>query len=132
MRKQHNLRVFIFYAVLIVVLIGVVSVLFNNGVEKTTTDSEIVALFRDNKVKSFTVEAEGELTIVTTDKGTIKKELQDISAFREAIEPYLYQEGSAVESYDYKPVENWPWWVSLAWSTTSASPCSSPSTAAVS
>ncbi|MBQ3865323.1 MAG: AAA family ATPase, partial [Clostridia bacterium] len=111
--RKNNFRVFVIYSLLILAVIGVLVFLLNNtGAKKDMTYKEIIALFENDQVKEFTVEASGLLTVKTTDNKEIKYELLSITYFREDVKPYL-ENSKNLEDYQYKPAVNYPWWVSF-------------------
>ena len=118
--KKSNFKVIIFYSILILLVILASTSLFNMTAEDEPKYSEIVALFEEDKVESFTVSAEGELSLKTTDDEKIVFELQQIDYFREDIAEYVKAnkkaedgKGGNLEYYNYEPVETSPWWVSF-------------------
>ena len=110
--KKSSFKVIIFYAVLILLVIGVSSSLFNMSSEENVTSSDIIELFEKDLVKNFTVAPSGELTITTTENKKLVFELQSIDYFREDVAKYV-ENNTNLESYHYEPIESYPWWVSF-------------------
>ena len=117
--KKSNFKVIIFYAVLILLVILVSSTLFNLSGNQDLSYSQLIELFVRDEVKSFTVDAEGEITVNKTDGTTIVQTLQDIDFFREDVKPYVEKNrkteegGGNLETYHYEPIKTMPWWVSF-------------------
>ncbi|MBR2616030.1 MAG: ATP-dependent zinc metalloprotease FtsH [Clostridia bacterium] len=117
--KKNNVKVILFYGFLILLVILVSSSLVNMADGDEPSYSEVIELFRDNEVKSFTVSPEGELTLKTTEGKTVELELLDIEFFREDVKPYVEANAKTeggdgnLEEYHYEPVETYPFWVSL-------------------
>ncbi|MBE6712470.1 MAG: ATP-dependent zinc metalloprotease FtsH [Ruminococcaceae bacterium] len=118
--KKSNFKVIIFYSILILLVIFASTSLFNMSAEDEPKYSEIIALFEKDEVKSFTVSAEGNLSLVTTEEKEIEFELQKIDYFREDVAEYVKKnaktedgKGGNLEKYNYEPIETDPWWLSF-------------------
>ena len=110
--KKSSFKVIIFYAVLILLVIGVSSTLFNMSSEDPVTSSDIIELFEKDAVKSFTVSPSGELSITTTENKKMVFELQSIDYFREDVAKYV-ENNTNLEKYHYEPIVSSPWWVNF-------------------
>jgi len=110
--KKSSFKVIIFYAVLILLVIGVSSTLFNMSSEDNVTSSDIIELFEKDMVKSFTVSPSGELSITTTENKKMVFELQSIDYFREDVAEFV-ENNTNLESYHYEPIVSSPWWLSF-------------------
>ncbi len=118
--KKNNIKVIVFYSILILLVIFASASLFNMSAEEDMPYSKIVALFENDEVKKFTVSADGELSLVTTENKKIEYKLQSIHYFREDVDEYVkenakYKDGSGgnLESYHYEPITETPWWLSF-------------------
>ncbi len=110
--KKSSFKVIIFYAVLILLVIGASSTLFNMSSENPVTSSDIIELFEKDMVKSFTVSPSGELSITTTENKKMVFELQSIDYFREDVAKYV-ESNKNLEKYHYEPIVSSPWWVNF-------------------
>ncbi len=118
--KKNNFKIVIFYAVLILLVILVSSTLFSLSGNEEISYSNVIAMFEKDQVKSFSVSADGDLTLITTDNKKIIVELQDIDYFREDVKEYVLKNkkaedgsGGNLEKYNYEPVITYPWWLSF-------------------
>ncbi len=118
--KKSNFKVIIFYCVLILAVIMVSSTLFGMTETEEMTYSKIVQLFEKDQVKEFTIQADGELTVVTTDKKKVVFDLMSIQAFREDVNEFVKKNqkledgsGGNLEKYDYEAPQTFPWWVNI-------------------
>ena len=110
--KKSSFKVIIFYAVLILLVIGVSSTLFNMSSEDNVTSSDIIELFEKDMVKSFIVSPSGELSITTTENKKMVFELQSIDYFREDVAEFV-ENNTNLESYHYEPIVSSPWWLNF-------------------
>ncbi len=112
--KRNNFRVFVFYAILILVVVGIVSFLLNtSSTQKNLTYGEVIEMFKNDEVKTFTVDAGGVLLIKSTENKEYRHDLQNISSFREEIQKYVDENKNLDTKYTYKAPVNYPWWVSF-------------------
>ena len=115
--KRNNFKVIIFYSILILLVIFAATSLFNMSAENKTDYREIVMMFQNDEVKSFTVSDEGELTLITTENKEIKTKLQSIYYFREDVAEYIKANdkanGGNLESYQYEAPASRPLWLSF-------------------
>lgn len=112
--KRNNFRVFVFYAILILVVVGIVSFLLNtSSAQKNLTYGEVIEMFKKDEVKTFTVDAGGVLLIKSTENKEYRHDLQNISSFREEIQKYVDENKNLDTKYTYKAPVNYPWWVSF-------------------
>ncbi len=107
--KKTNFFSIILYIALLGLLLSFVLAIFGNGLDNLTY-SEIVELFKDEKVKSFVVEGEQislELHEAYDGKKNLVCRLADVDSFRNEL-TFLWQlqmESGVLESYDFIPVE---------------------------
>ncbi len=118
--KKNNFKVLVFYSILILLVIFASASLFNMSADEEMPYSKILSLFANDEVKKFTVSAEGDLTLVTTENKKIEYELQNIHYFREDVDEYVKKNtkgkdgtGGNLESFHYEPVVATPWWLSF-------------------
>jgi len=120
---KSSLKIAIFYIVLIGILIVATASLWGNIPEDKLVFSEVVELFRNEQVRKFEVDEDNNLTMlvrVTAKDGTVGEiaqtyQLRDINLFLNELGDIIRQQHEAgiIESYDYPPPYEIPWWVSL-------------------
>ena len=129
---KNNLKVILFYVVLIAVIF--VAMFFMLGTPNDQEDvnfSNIMQYFEENRVKEFEVSNENVLTMVVYEGGkvglltpedvaglktkTITYKLRDISIFIDAFAEIKKtpEKISNLAKYEYEPLEEYPWWISL-------------------
>ena len=126
---KNNVKVILFYVVLIASIFCVVLAMLGTSQKNDQVlFSDIMQYFEEDRVKEFEVSADNILTLIVykTDKTgvlspedvadlkteKISYELRDISLFKdsfEKLEPNL----NNLQKYDYKPLQEYPWWLSL-------------------
>ncbi len=90
MDNKKTIRNLIIYLGIPILLLIIVAAFFTMKPKEEHTTSEIIYLFKENKVKEYTLDfGSGELTIIKTDDSKISTEVASISLFIEAIEPYV-------------------------------------------
>jgi len=131
MNKKSNLRVAIFYLVLIGVILFATSSLIGDTGKADPGYSEIVTMFKKGEIKTFRIDEGGKLTYVPyADKGEKEIELSyrllDYSIFYNDLNDVIQKQveandgkdvkelksGDGVYEYTYKEPANIPWWVS--------------------
>ena len=136
-KKKSNFKVLIFYFVLIAAIILALSMMFSKQEVEETKYSEIVEYFKEDAVKSFTVDendylvmdvwdiedirslneevAEGEKAPDIDDFEVYKVEyqLQSLELFVNDCGKYYTELNENIQEYDIQPVPVTPWWVSL-------------------
>ena len=129
---KNNLKVILFYVVLIAIIF--VAMFFMLGTPNDQEDvnfSNIMQYFEENRVKEFEVSNENVLTMVVYEGGkvglltpedvaglktkTITYKLRDISIFIDAFAEIKKtpEKISNLAKYEYEPLEEYPWWISL-------------------
>ncbi len=123
--KKSALKVIIWYAAIIAVVIVVVASLYGKNTADKHTYGEIVEYFENEQVKEFVGDYNKStltLLIEVTDKNgkTSEKKVEysvaDMEAFRIEMQETIneqYEKG-IIEAYDYTPYVPMPWWVSWA------------------
>ncbi|MBR6769502.1 MAG: ATP-dependent zinc metalloprotease FtsH [Clostridia bacterium] len=129
---KKNIRTILIYFLLIGIVIFIVAgALGDMNSTPKKNDGELLTLFarltngeEGEKVKNFTLDAEGNLTVITSENQKITKRIQDREYFLEHyvakyVNPYNEDPekfgGEAGDYIDYKlePATVIPWWVSL-------------------
>ncbi len=112
---KKNIKVIIFYVVLIAVILTVTAVMLGGVNQKKTQYSDIVALFHSEQVKSFVIDENDVITVQTHDDKQMSFALRDISLFLLQMGDTIDEQYKAgiIESYNYEELPQIPWWVSL-------------------
>ncbi len=112
---KGNLKIILFYVVLIGVILIATAALFGNMNTDTLIYSDIVVMFNNGEVKAFEIDEKNNITILTHEGATYSFKLLDLSIFYNDLNELVQQQlaDGTIESYNYaEPVEI-PWWVSL-------------------
>ena len=127
---KGKLKVILFYVALIAIIFAAVyAMLGSPSSQEDVYFSDIINFFEENRVKGFEVSNENVLTLIVykTDKAgvlspadvigvpteNISYKLRDISIFINAFENGNYGENTNLGPYEYEPLEEYPWWLSL-------------------
>ncbi len=128
--KKSNFKVLIFYFILIAAIIFSLSVMFSNEEAEPIKYSQIIEYFKNDAVKSFTVDQNDyiELEVYNIDElkeavstgapiadlntTKIGYQLQSLNLFINDCGDY-YTNNKNLVSFDIEPVAVMPWWVSL-------------------
>ena len=118
MKKNKGLRDLIFYLLIIAILISTVSVLFRNEAPVDTEYSEIVQLFKDERVEYFSIEGNQLTMNVRMEDGTtaiMEDELFDFSVFYYDLSELIQEQmdSGVLTGYDYRPGYEYPWWTTF-------------------
>ncbi len=114
-KKGNNKRVLLFYVVLIAVILFSVGTLLSNAVQKELKYSDIVEMFKNEEVKSFTIDEKNNLVIKDQKGVEYTYRLLSINIFYEDMNDLVQEQldKGIIESYNYKEPTNIPWWVSF-------------------
>ncbi len=120
---KNGFKIAIFYIVLIGIILIATASLWGTIPEETLLYSDIVELFRNERVKEFQVDEENNLSMnvrVTLQDGTegeayVTYKLRDINLFLKDLGDLVTEQHQSgiITAYDYPPPYNIPWWVSL-------------------
>ena len=108
-----------FYMLIGVIILAVIFYLTSPAEQKEYTYSEIETLFREEKVKSFSLEGdELTLNLYAADSDgntTIKKTLSNPNWFREDLGDLIEEQTASGVLTEYDYVKGWtaPWWMSI-------------------
>ena len=109
---KNNMKILLFYGVLIAVILIVSALVLSEPVEKPLTFSDIVQTFKSEQVESFQITNDNELKILTKDGRNLSFALRDYSQFMdmygEMIDKQL--EEGIISSYDIEQPVSLPWW----------------------
>lgn len=119
---KSNLKVIVFYVLLIGVIIFACAALWSNGMADAKVKySDVVAMFKAERVTYFEIDENNKLLMTVNDpnspKGTavIEHELRDFAVFYTDLNELIQGQYDAgiIESYDYPAPTTFPWWFSL-------------------
>ena len=74
---KNNMKILLFYGVLIAVILIVSALVLSEPVEKPLTFSDIVQTFKSEQVESFQITTDNELKILTKDGRNLSFALRD-------------------------------------------------------
>ena len=115
-RSHSNLKALIAYVVIIGLIIFVVSRMFSSGQKDSLKYSDVVTLFKEEKVESFEIDDDNVLTMKLKDQtAKVAYELKDVDYFREDLGELIEQQyaDGIIKDYEYEPYHPIPWWVSV-------------------
>ena len=115
---KKNWKPLLFYAVLIIGIIIVSSSLINGIGNEDVSYKEIIELFKEDKVKSFEIDSNNNMELVTTEDKLIKYRIRNVELFEQRVGKYIYGEDGVqpnknLEKYDYPMPAPTSWIVSL-------------------
>ncbi len=112
---KSNIKIIIFYVVLIGVIMAAVAALFNSYNDTSLKYSDIRTMFEEEKVKAFEIDTNAQLTITTQDNKTYTYQLASFSLFYEDLNDLVLQQKEAgiIQSYNYPEPKVTPVWVSF-------------------
>ena len=128
--KKSNLKILIFYGLLIVLVVVSLSTFLDQSNANSPKYSDVINFFKNDAVKSFVVDEDNYITmevynlaelaalegVTPAEAGlttqTIGYQLQSLGIFVENCEEY-YLGNQNIETYDIIPEAVIPWWVSL-------------------
>lgn len=123
---KRNGKTILFYVVLVVLFIVASQFLLDQKEDDKRTYSEIVELFENEQVKTFTIKSDNTIVINTHDKLTesgdiiekgekITFELRDLGLFEQDLKKLVTEQRreGIIEEYDYEPIAKESFWVSL-------------------
>ena len=128
--KKNNLKILIFYGLLIVAVVLSLSTFFGQSNSNEPKYSDVVNYFKNDAVKSFVVNEKNYITMevynvdelnalegVTPEQAglttkSIGYQLQSLGIFVENCEEY-YLNNQNIQTYDIVPETVMPWWVSF-------------------
>ncbi|MBO5845014.1 MAG: ATP-dependent zinc metalloprotease FtsH, partial [Clostridia bacterium] len=132
--KKNNLKALLFYAVMIVVIFGVIALVLGKDKPEPVQYGDVINYFDKDAVIEFTVDktdyltmkvyaldAEGNLSYgengeITNDTKTIGYQLSDLESFREECSRYYSGPNKNLNlssDFEFEPKSTLPWWVAL-------------------
>ncbi len=92
MENKKTIRNLVIYLGIPILLIIIISVFFSMQPKEDKATSEIIYLFKDNKVKEYTLDfGSGGLEIIKTNDEKINTTVASVSIFLEQIDPYVQE-----------------------------------------
>jgi ATP-dependent metalloprotease FtsH len=112
---KSNLKIIIFYVVIIGIILIATATLLNNIQEEPVVYSEIVELFVNEQVRIFEIDDRNNLLILTKTGEKVSYRLRDLGLFYSDLGELVetQREIGIIEKYDYASPIDIPWWVSL-------------------
>ncbi|MBQ2731117.1 MAG: ATP-dependent zinc metalloprotease FtsH [Clostridia bacterium] len=112
---KQNGKVALFYLVLLIGILFISSTLFGSMKPEEIKHSDIVAYFHDEKVESFVITPQNEITLVLKDGAEVKYELRDLGLFWTQLGDLIdeQQEKGILKTYDLERAQETPWWLAF-------------------
>ncbi len=110
---KSNGKVIIFYIILIVGILIATSTLMSSDVQKPLDYSEVVDLFMEQQVDSYSITEENTLVMKTKDGKELTHDLRSLEIFENDLKKEILrqkQEGIITE-FTYEAITTAPWWV---------------------
>ncbi len=138
MKKNGNIKIIIFYAVLFIAIIFALTFMFNDKGEDELTYGDVVDHFKNDRVYEFVVDKNNNIIMTVygdldesgkpilgedgkpilgedkkpTNSKTVTYRLQSLGLFVEDCSEY-YKNAQNLNDYDIEPETTLPWWVGL-------------------
>ncbi|NLB16119.1 MAG: ATP-dependent zinc metalloprotease FtsH [Clostridiales bacterium] len=112
---KNSYKIFIFYAVLIIVILVAATALFNRTASDRIIYSDVISMFKNEEVKVFEIDDRNNLTMVTQDGKVVLYKLRSLELFYSDLNDLIaeqYEKG-IITDYDMPAPVEIPWWVSL-------------------
>ncbi len=118
MDNKKTIRNLLIYLGIPIILIIIFSVFFSMQKPDDRSTSEIIYLFKDNKVKEYSLDfGTGSLEIVKTDGKKIETSVASVALFLDAVDPYVeaYNEKNADSpmKFTWKPAADNSFWINI-------------------
>ncbi len=113
---KKNLKLAIFYVVMIVVIIATLWFLLGDMKSgDKLVYSDLVELFTNEEVKAFEVDDKNVVRIEKHNGEVVQYQLRDFTVFYYDFSDLIIQQvaDGIIEHYEYQPIEGTPWWVSI-------------------
>ena len=111
--NKSVLRTLLFYGALILVFLFAMQYIARSNAQSVLTYSQMVQLFEQEQVQSFTVK-DNQVTLNLTDGSTDRCQITDVDLFREDLGNLVQQQWSdgIITSYNYEP-DSPPSWITV-------------------
>lgn len=120
---KNNIKVILFYIVLIAVIIIATASLFKSMSGDDITYSDVISYFKEEKVRKFEIDGNNvlkmEIRVTLTDgsegSAYVEYKLRDISIFYADLNDLVLEQydSGIIEYYEYAAPTELPWWVSF-------------------
>ena len=112
---KNNGKIIIFYIVLIVGILIATSTLMSTEVSKELRYSDVVELFQQEQVKSFTVHEDNVISIKTVEDELLSFKLRDLAIFENDLKELILEQKAQgkITEFHYEEPTELPWWVSF-------------------
>ncbi len=110
---KNSVKIIIFYAVMIIAVLVIVNMLLGNTELEEPGYSDILKLFKEEKVTEFSVDTANYITIKTTDGKEVVYRIRDLYLFEEHVGALIqeqYDKG-IITWYNYETPKETPWWL---------------------
>ena len=132
--KKSNLKVLLTYAVMIVIIFGVIALILGKDEAEPVMYGDVIDYFEKDAVIDFSVDKDDYLTMkvyvldsdgnlnydedneITNDTKTIGYQLRDLDSFREECSKYYTgpdKNQNLSTDFDFEPQTTLPWWVAF-------------------
>ncbi len=121
MKKRSFLREILFYVVLLVGIVVILSTMFSNTGEEPLTYGQVLEMIHNKQVKEIEVNKNNDTVTMLADVNgdgkyeVVSYEVGDLSVFYNDLGDDLAKQklSGTLESYDIIPIKTYPWWVSM-------------------
>ena len=112
---KNNAKMIFLYIVLAAAILVVCSFLLDSGETERLQYSEIVELFQNEKVDTFTVKADNTLELETKDGKKVSFVLRDLAIFERDLKDLILEQKKEgiITEFNYEEPKQIPWWVSF-------------------
>ncbi|MBR5515922.1 MAG: ATP-dependent zinc metalloprotease FtsH [Clostridia bacterium] len=115
MKKKGNIKVLIFYLVIITVTVFLVGSMLGDSTKEELVYSDIKTMFEKGEIKSFEIDKNNLLKFTTQDGEEKEFRLISLKIFYNDLNDTIQKQlkNGTIEEYNYIEPTNIPWWVSL-------------------
>ncbi len=115
MKNKSNFKIIIFYIVLIGIILFTAVPLMDGMKDDDPVYSDIITMFKEEKVKEFVLDESNILEIITQDDKKLTYAVRDIALFINDLGDLIEQQKEAgiIVKYDYPAPMQIPLWVSF-------------------
>ena len=109
---KQNGKTILFYAVLIIGIVLVCSMLFTGMESKGPEYSDVIAAFEEEKVESFVITVKNDITLTLKDGSKLQYRLRDLGLFWTQVGDLIDEQRAAgiIKNYDFEKPQETPWW----------------------
>ena len=113
--KKNNGKIIIFYIILIVGILIATSTLMETGEGKKVTYSDVVEMFTNEQVSSFTVKEDNTLIVNKTDGKEVSFKLRSLEIFERDLKELILEQkkNGIIKEFHYEEITEIPWWMSF-------------------